>query len=104
MRAFKLIARFYRGIFPANFAITVSCLWLISSYGEKATKLIGVLFWYKIITITIVFFGWLYYHHRQLYYYQNLGISKLKLAITTTAADFLIWTGAMFIAFRLISH
>jgi hypothetical protein len=93
MRTLKLIARFYNGIFLANFLVTLSCIYLLGNYGNHALEITWVLFWYKIIAGLLVFFTAVYYNPNELYYYQNLGISKLQLGITTTVFDFLIWLG-----------
>ncbi|MCR8561014.1 hypothetical protein KXD93_25380 [Mucilaginibacter sp. BJC16-A38] len=97
MRTLKLITRFYSGIFLANFLVTLSCIGLLIFYGAHAMELIGVLFWYKIITIGMIFSTWIYYKKKELYYYQNLGISKIKLAVATSTFDFLLWLIAIII-------
>jgi hypothetical protein len=91
MHKFKLITRFYNEIFKANFLVTLSCIYLLRLYGSEAQKIIGILFWYKLVTIGIVFYAWVSYKKKQLYYYQNLGITSLQLLITTSVFDFLLW-------------
>ena len=70
MRTIKLITRFYGGIFLANFLVTLSCIGIIIIYGSLAHKLMGILFWYKIISIGLIFSTAIYYKKRELYYYQ----------------------------------
>lgn len=91
MRTFKLITRFYGEIFLANFLVTFSCIYLLGNYGAKARELIGILFWYKIITITLIFYTATYHKSNEFYYFQSLGISKLQLVISTSIVDFLLW-------------
>jgi Mg2+/Co2+ transporter CorB len=91
MRTLKLITRFYGGIFLANFLVTLSCIYLFSHAEKDAYKIIGVLFWYKVITIIMVFYTAVYYKKNELYYYQNLGVSKRQLLIVTSVFDFLLW-------------
>jgi hypothetical protein len=91
MHTFKLIARFYSGIFLADFLVTLSCIYLFRHAGVQSHKIIGVLFWYKIITIVLVFYTTIYYRKNELYYYQNLGVSKLQLGIATSVFDFFLW-------------
>lgn len=97
MRTLKLITRFYGGIFLANFLVTLSCIFLFSHAGHDPYKIIGVLFWYKVITIIMIFYTADHYKKKELYYYQNLGISKLKLLISTSIFDFLLWVGIILI-------
>jgi len=100
MRTLKLIARFYRGIFLANFLVTLSCIGIVGYYGSHAHKLMGFLFWFKVITLGMIFSTAIYYQKKEMYYYQNLGVSKLKLGITTSVFDFLIWLFIIIIAYQ----
>ena len=100
MRTLILITRFYRGLFLANFLITLSCLAIILFYNDKAFEILDVLFWFKVITLVSIFFSAVYYKKQELYYYQNLGISKLKLGITTSAFDFMLWTMVLLIGLK----
>ena len=97
MRALKLITRFYSGIFLANFLVTLSCVWLLASYGAKAHQIVGILFWYKIIAIILIFYTAIHYKRNELYYYQNLGVSKRQLIILTSVFDFLLWLSLILI-------
>ncbi|ASU32966.1 hypothetical protein [Mucilaginibacter xinganensis] len=100
MRTLKLITRFYSGIFLANFLVTLSCIGIIGFYGVLAHKLMGILFWYKIISIGMIFSTAVYYKKREMYYYQNLGVSKIKLLIATSLFDFMLWLVVVIIAYR----
>ncbi len=91
MRTLKLITRFYGGIFLANFLVTLCCIYIIWFYGQKSIEIIGVLFWFKTGTIAAIFFGSVYYRKQELYYYQNLGISKMRLGWVTSLFDFSTW-------------
>jgi hypothetical protein len=102
MRAIKLITRFYSGIFLVNFLITLSCLYLVRFFGNHARTIITTLFWYKVITIVLIFYSTVFYRKHELYYYQNLGVSKLKLAISTSVFDVLLWLVLVSIAYKMI--
>jgi hypothetical protein len=91
MRTFKLITRFYSGIFLANFLVTLSCVFLLWSFGAKAHDIRGILFWYKVITIAMIFSLSIHYKKQELYYYQNLGVSKSLLGFSTSIFDFMLW-------------
>jgi hypothetical protein len=98
----RLITRFYSGIFLANFLVSLSCVFLIWTFGAKAHHLIGILFWYKVITLALVFYLAVHYKSRELYYYQNLGVSKLTLGLSTAAFDFALWLAIFITAFKII--
>jgi hypothetical protein len=91
MRKINLITRFYGALFLANFLVTLSCVYLLGRAGKDAQTLVAVFFWYKLITIILVFYTAIHYKKNELYYYQNLGISKSKLILATSAFDFFIW-------------
>ena len=91
MRKLKLITRFYSGIFVANILVTFSCLFIIGFYQAKGIEIIGILFWFKISTLFAIFYLSVLYRKHELYYYQNLGISKLLLGISTSIFDFSLW-------------
>jgi hypothetical protein len=101
MRSLKLITRFYTGIFLANFLVTLSCIYLLRHFGHSAQKIIGVLFWYKIITIAGLFYTSVYYRKNEMYYYQNLSVSKLQLGVVTSLFDFSVWVVLMMIQLML---
>jgi hypothetical protein len=99
MRTLKLITRFYSGIFLANFLVTLGCVYLMWLFNAHAIEIMGVLFWFKIITIAIMFYGSIYYKKNELYYYQNLGVSKIMLGISTSVFDFLLWLSLIIIVY-----
>jgi hypothetical protein len=106
MRSLKLIGRFYSDIFLANFLVTLSCVYLHWEIGTQTQYLshylIGILFWYKVITLILIFYLALYYKKHELYYYQNLGVSKLRLIISISVFDFAIWLIIYIIAYNLL--
>jgi hypothetical protein len=91
MQALGLIRRFYAGFFFANFLITLSCLGLLIYYGEKAHFILSVLIWYKVVTMIAILGMVLNHKKKELYYYQNLGVSRLKLSLTTSTADLILF-------------
>jgi len=100
MRTIKLIARFYGGIFLANFLVTLSCVFMMQHAGHEAPKLLSIFFWYKIVTIGLIFYTAIHYKKNELYYYQSLGVSKRQLIISTSIIDFFIWL--IFVVLQLI--
>ncbi len=88
MRTLKLIARFYRGFFLPNILVTISCVYIQHETAAAKFGVTGVLFWYKLITMALILWYILSDKKKELYYYQNLGISKVMLAVTTSVFDF----------------
>jgi hypothetical protein len=91
MRKLRLITRFYMGIFLANSLVTLSCICIMWLYKAHAIEIFGVLFWYKIIALGIILYAGMYYNENELYYYRNLGVSKVLLGASVFAFDFLLW-------------
>ena len=100
MRTLKLISRFYGGIFLANFLVTFSCIYLLGIFGSLAHKLAPMLFWYKLITLILIFYTSVYYRKQELYYYQNLGVSKIQLAVGTSVLDIAITVLLLFLRLK----
>ncbi|MGN6395256.1 MAG: hypothetical protein ACTHMI_06820 [Mucilaginibacter sp.] len=99
MRNLKLIKRFSRGIIPVNFLVTIISVYAIASHRDQANKLIGTYFWGKIITLALMIFFAMASRRNELYYYQNLGLSKQKLAFTIGLFDFGLWLALTVIAY-----
>ena len=91
MLKLKLISRFYKGFFLADFLVTLSCAYILKLYAAQANKIIGYLFWFKLATLAIIFYSSVYHRKNELYYYQNLGVLKIQLVLVTSAFDMLIW-------------
>ncbi|MES2109480.1 MAG: hypothetical protein V4577_12060 [Bacteroidota bacterium] len=91
MRTIKLITRFYGSVFLANFLVTLSCIYLLAMAGKNGQALVFVFFWYKTISMMMIFYTAIHYKKNELYYYQNLGITKLRLILATSAFDFFVW-------------
>jgi len=100
MRTLKLIARFYRGIFMANFFVTIVSVYAIITHRDQANKLIGTFFWGKIVTLALIIYFAFIAKKKELYYYQNLGVSKQKLAVTTWLFDFSLWLVLIIISYK----
>ena len=50
----------------------------------------------------MVFYLAIHYKNKELYYYQNLGISKMLLGISTSLFDFMLWIAAYIIANKIL--
>jgi hypothetical protein len=56
-------------------------------YAEHVHLILPVIFWFKVISVFSIFFLAIYSKQKELYYYQNLGVSKWKLGAATTLFD-----------------
>jgi len=87
-KTIRLIFTFYRSFLLASVLITGCCLVLFWEYG---LSIFVAIFWLKIATLAIIFYFINTYKHREYYYYQNLGISKVLLWSTTLIFDFALF-------------
>jgi len=84
----RLLLTFYKSFFLANLLITGACMVLFWEYGLSIFK---VLFWFKLVTLWMVFQFIRAYKSKEFYYYQNLGVSKFVLWATTLGFDFCLF-------------
>ena len=89
LKTIRLIWTFYKSFLLFSVIITICCLRLFWAYGFS---IFVVLFWFKIATFGVTFYFINDYKQKEYYYYQNLGISKGMLWLSTLIFDF-----AMFI-------
>ena len=68
--------------------ITLLCIYFFRLNGESA---LGVLLWFKLLTLGLFVFFIENYKKKEFYYYQNLGISKSILWISTLVFDFALF-------------
>lgn len=101
MQLFKttsIIWTFYKSFILASTAITICCLYFFYQYGFG---IFATLFWFKIITLGLIFYYINSYKSKEFYYYQNLGISKTLLWITTFIFDFSLF---IFLIIQVYKH
>jgi len=70
---------------------------LVWYYGKESDKIIGVLLWFKFITMIGIFYFVSQSKKKQLYYYQNLGVTKLRIGVLTSIFDFAVFLLALII-------
>ncbi len=78
--------------------ITLSCMSIIYVHGLIT---FAALFWFKIITLGLIFYFVNSYKQKELYYYQNLGVSKLILWISTMAIDIILFILLIIITLKI---
>lgn len=88
LKRIGLLFTFYKSYLIPSLLITFVCIYFFSLFGGSA---LGVLLWFKILTLgaTVYFIG--SYKENEFYYYQNLGISKSVLWISTITFDFALF-------------
>ncbi len=94
----RLLLTFYRTCFIATFLITCCCVNIYRLYGVETFVF---LFWFKIITLGLTCYFINIYKKKEFYYYQNLGISKLLLWITTLTFDLVIFVSLLILVHKL---
>src|SRR5690606_28702420 len=87
----RLIITFYKSFAFASNLITLSCLYLIILYAEKAIYIVQALIWFKIGTLGMIFYYIQNYKRDEFYYYKNLGLAKKHLWISTLTFDFVLF-------------
>ena len=84
MRIIRIIASFYKSYLIVSSIITISCMNFTYMYG---LSIITVLFWFKLITLGIIIYYINTYKNNEFYYYQNLGLSKQFLWVSSIIFD-----------------
>jgi hypothetical protein len=88
MRAIRLIFTFYKSFAFASLLITMACVSIIYKSGISAFT---VLFWFKIVTLGLIF-AYLHSFKKDVYYYFiNLGLTRKHLWVASLSFDFLLF-------------
>ena len=88
LKTIRLIWTFYRNFIFVSLLITATCLSILLKNGFIVFSQI---FWFKIITLGLTFYFINNYKHKEFYYYQNLGVSKVLLWSVTLTLDFCLF-------------
>lgn len=81
MKTLRLILTFYKSFALVSLLLTLTCLYIIYGYGKNGIYILQYLFWFKLVTIGIIYYYINSYKNAEFYYYKNLGVSKQKLWI-----------------------
>jgi hypothetical protein len=98
LRTTRLILTFYRSFALASLLLSSICAQLFWRYG------IGIffaIFWFKIVTLALIYYYIRTAKWRDFYYYQNLGVSKTLLWSTTLTADFVLFLISLIIIYQI---
>lgn len=97
-RKIGLLVTFYRSFFITTFIITCGCVIIYGFYGIKTFTF---LFWFKIITLGMIYFVIETSKNKEFYYYQNLGVSKRLLWSATLIFDLLLFIFLIILIHRI---
>lgn len=98
LRLLQLIITFYRNFFIASTAITICCVWLFNRNGITT---FFPLFWFKIVTLALIFYFIKEYKKREIFYYNNLGISQNLLWFSTLSFDLILFIVSLIITYKI---
>ncbi len=98
LKKIKLIWMFYCSFIFSSMLITFCCLALFWRNGFRS---FAGIFWLKIITLALTFYFINSYKSKEFYYYQNLGISKNILWLTTLLFDFTLFLFLIFMIYSM---
>lgn len=99
MKTLRIILLFYKPFAFTSFFLTATCGVTIYYYG---IIIFQVLFWFKLITLGMLYFYINSYKSNEFYYYKNLGLSRSRLWISVLVFDFCFFLISMiFIAIKL---
>ncbi|GGG29024.1 hypothetical protein [Pontibacter amylolyticus] len=94
----RLIWTFYRSFVLASVVITICCIKLLWDYDFM---IFGLLFWFKVATLGLVFYFINSYKSNHYYYYQNLGVSRAVLWATTLGFDLFLFIFLTVLAYKI---
>ena len=79
-------------------SLSTICAYFFIKYG---ISVFSVLFWFKIITLILIFLYIKNYRHEEYYFYKNLGVGKKKLWTFSFVIDMVIYFIFTIIALNL---
>ena len=98
LKTIKLILTFYKSFFIATTVITICCVWIFEHNGISTYF---PLFWFKIATLGLIYYFINNFKSDEIYYYQNLGVSKIVLWSSTLAIDFALFIVSIIITYKI---
>ena len=94
----RLLWTFYRSFALASVVITICCLKLLWDFDFL---IFGMLFWFKIATLGLLFYFIDNYKRNHYYYYQNLGLSRSVLWAATMGFDLFLFLFLTILTFKM---
>ena len=100
MRTARLLLTFYKTFAATGITISLACFHLFYKY-KLGISAFQALFWFKVITLGLIFSYINSYKKNEFYYYKNLGLTKKHLWIPTLSLDFIIFLILSIIAIKI---
>ena len=94
----RLLWTFYKSFVLVSMVITICC---VKAIWETGVSFFGLIFWGKLATLGLIFYFINSYKNKEYYYYQNLGVSKILLWVTTLSFDFFLFLLLTIVAYKL---
>jgi len=91
---------FYLNHFLIGFILSFCCAYIYNVYGCNY-KTLPFLFWFKVITMSIIWYAVKTNKRKEFFYYQNLGISKTLLWTVTLGIDFILFVSMLILTFNM---
>ena len=98
LKTIKLILTFYKSFFIATTVVTICCVWIFQHNGISTYF---PLFWFKIATLGLIYYFINNFKSNEIYYYQNLGVSKIVLWSSTLVFDFALFIVSIIITYKI---
>lgn len=98
-KTIRLMLLFYKNFCGVSLAITLFC---VGTFWRYNFHLFFFLFWFKVITLGLIYYFINMTKKNEFYYYQNLGLSKEILWIATLAFDFIICIALFILVYKLV--
>ncbi|HWK04386.1 MAG TPA: hypothetical protein VNS58_12175 [Puia sp.] len=87
-KTIRLLLTFYKNFFFFSFLMTLICMGLFREYGMS---IFSTLFWLKLSTLGLTIVVIKSYKNKEFYYYQNLGLTRTFLWVSTLGFDFILY-------------
>jgi hypothetical protein len=100
MRTIRLLFTFYKLYAATSIIISLACFYSIYKY-ELGISSFSAFFWFKIITLGLIYYYIHSYKNNEFYYYKNLGLTKKQLWISTLIFDFIIFLVLLTLAIKI---
>jgi hypothetical protein len=99
MRRIRLVITFYRSFVVTSSLVSLLCFSALLLYGLKT---FSAIFIFKLITLGVIVLYINLYKKREFYYYQNLGLPKIKLWTYALGLDFLLFISSIIMLLSIL--
>ncbi len=96
----RALYSFYLNHALIGLLLSFCCRYTYKVYGCNY-KTLPFLFWFKVITMAIIWYVVTTNKRKEFFYYQNLGISKTLLWTATLGIDFILFVAMLVLTFKM---